>query len=145
MGEQKVKTLTGEENKEAKKAPVLAIKKKHKKIPKARVCIHSTYNNTIVTLTDVYGATVTWASAGMIGFKGSKKSTPYAAQRTMEEMVRRMRDFGVAEVDVFIKGVGTGRESAIRSLTGSPIAVKSIRDRTPTPHGGIRAKKPRRV
>lgn len=144
MGEQKVKTLAGDEIKEAKSA-VPAAHRKGKKISKGRVCIHSTYNNTIISFTDPLGSVLTWASAGMIGFKGSKKSTPYAAQKTMEEMIKRMRDLGVSEVDVFIKGVGTGRESAIRSLTGSPIAVKTIRDRTPMPHGGVRAKKPRRV
>ncbi|MCL5435530.1 MAG: 30S ribosomal protein S11 [Patescibacteria group bacterium] len=144
MGEQKVKTLAGDEIKDAR-APGASSKRKIKKVAKARVCIHSTYNNTIISLTDIYGAVITWASAGMIGFKGSKKSTPYAAQKTMEELVRRMRDYGVSEVDVFIKGVGTGRESAIRSLSSSQIAVKSIRDLTPIPHGGVRAKKPRRV
>jgi len=144
MGEQKVKTLAGDDIKETK-AVAPRSHRKGKKMSKGRVCIHSTYNNTIISFTDPLGSVLTWASAGMIGFKGSKKSTPYAAQKTMEEMIRRMRDIGVSEVDVFIKGVGTGRESAIRSLTGSPIAVKTIRDRTPIPHGGVRAKKPRRV
>lgn len=144
MGEQKVKTLAGDEVKESKSASP-GYKKKGKKVSKGRVCIHSTYNNTIITLTDVYGAVLTWTSAGMIGFKGSKKSTPYAAQRTMEEMVRRMKELGLTEIDVFLTGVGTGRESAIRSLTASPFQVKSIRDRTPIPHGGVRPKKPRRV
>ena len=79
------------------------------------------------------------------GFKGSKKSTPYAAQRTMEEVIRRMKDMGVEEVEILIRGVGTGRESAVRALTGSGIIVRTIRDRTPIPHGGVRPKKARRV
>lgn len=144
MGEQKVKTLAGDDIKDVKSQGSSG-RRKLKKITKARVCIHSTYNNTIISLTDPFGAVLTWVSAGMIGFKGSKKSTPYASQKTMEELIRRMREYGVSEVEVFIKGVGTGRESAIRSLASSPIAVKSIRDRTPIPHGGVRAKKPRRV
>lgn len=143
MGEQKVKTLAGEELRVVTPSP--APRGKSKKVPKGRVCISSTYNNTIITVTDPGGAVLTWVSAGMIGFKGSKKSTPYAAQRTMEEVIRRMKDLGMDEVDIFITGVGTGRESAIRALTGSGIAVKMIRDRTPTPHGGVRPKKPRRV
>lgn len=144
MGEQKVKTLAGDEIKHVLSSSSVA-KRKLKRLSKARVCIHSTYNNTILSFTDPLGQVLTWVSAGMIGFKGSKKSTPYAAQKTMEELIRRMKDYGVTEVDVFIAGVGTGRESAIRSLTSSPIAVKSIRDRTPMPHGGVRPKKPRRV
>lgn len=143
MGEQKVKTLAGDEV----QAPQTAApgKRKTKRLPKGRICITSTYNNTIITLTDPAGAVLTWASAGMIGFKGSKKSTPYAAQRTMEEIIRRMKDMGVEEVEILIRGVGTGRESAVRALTGSGIAVRTIRDRTPTPHGGVRPKKARRV
>jgi len=145
MGEQKVKTLAGDELKEVKTPQLSGAKKKSAKVPKARVCIHSTYNNTIITLTDMLGSVLTWTSSGMIGFKGSKKSTPYAAQKTMEELVKRMKDFGVSETEVYITGVGTGRESAIRSLINSGIVVKTIRDRTPIPHGGVRAKKPRRV
>ncbi|MEK9181045.1 MAG: 30S ribosomal protein S11 [Patescibacteria group bacterium] len=144
MGEQKVKTLAGDELKAAKTAAP-SVKKKMKHVAKGRICIHSTYNNTIITVTDADGAVLSWGSAGMIGFKGSKKSTPYAAQRTMEEMIRRMKDVGLQEADVLIKGVGSGRESAVRALTGSGIIIRSIRDRTPIPHGGVRAKKPRRV
>ena len=142
MGEQKVKTLSGDEIKAPAASPS---KKRGKKVAKGRICIHSTYNNTIITFTDAAGQVLSWVSAGMIGFKGSKKSTPYAAQRTMEEMIRRMKEYSVEEIDVFLEGVGTGRESAIRALTSSQISVKSIRDRTPSPHGGVRAKKPRRV
>jgi small subunit ribosomal protein S11 len=143
MGEQKVKTLPGQESAQAKETS--GPKRKIRKAAKGVVCISSTYNNTIITVADLNGEVLTWASAGMIGFKGSKKSTPYAAQRTMEEVIRRMKDIGMEEVDILIRGVGTGRDSAIRALTGSGVAVKTIRDRTPIPHGGVRAKKPRRV
>jgi small subunit ribosomal protein S11 len=86
-----------------------------------------------------------WSSAGKVGFKGSKKSTPYAGQRTMEDALSRVKERGLVEVDVFIKGIGSGRESAVRALQGSSINVLSIRDQTPIPHGGVRPKKPRRV
>ena len=142
MGEQKVKTLAGDDLKTLKEVKV---KKGKKKVSSGRVYIHSTYNNTIITLTDTEGAVLSWGSAGMIGFHGSKKSTSYAAQKTMDEMIRRMRDIGMKDLDIFVKGVGTGRESAIRALNGAGILVKSIRDVTPIPHGGVRKKKPRRV
>lgn len=144
MGEQKVKTLAGDELKGAVAAGA-GSKKKYRKVSRGRICIRSSYNNTIITVTDVDGKVLTWGSAGMIGFKGSKKSTPYAAQRTMEEMLRRMKDMGMDEVDVLIRGIGSGRESTIRALTGAGVLVHTIRDRTPIPHGGVRPKKPRRV
>lgn len=142
MGEQKVKTLAGDN---LKSLGSIKGKKGKRKVATARIYIHSTYNNTLITLTDTEGAVLSWASAGMIGFRGSKKSTPYAAQRTMEEMIKRMRDIGVKELDISVKGVGTGRESAVRALNGAGIMVKTIRDVTPIPHGGVRKKKPRRV
>src|SRR3989344_4149516 len=142
MGEQKVKTLQGDEPKAIVSVPKKA---KGKHFARGRLCIHSSYNNTIVTITSETGEPLAWASAGMIGFKGSNKSTPYAAQRTMEELLKRVRDFGMEEVDVLVRGIGSGRESAIRAVGASGIKVKSILDRTPTPHGGVRPKKPRRV
>jgi len=121
-------------------------KKKIKaKLVKGKIYINSTYNNTIVTVTDLAGAVVAWGSAGKVGFKGSKKSTPYAGGKTMEDLLSRVRERGLAEVDVFIKGIGSGRESAVRALQGSGITVLSIKDQTPTPHGGVRPKKVRRV
>lgn len=120
-------------------------KKSKAKIAKGKVYINSTYNNTIVSVTDVTGNVLVWGSAGKAGFKGSKKSTPYAGQRTMEDVLGRIKDRGLSEVDVFIKGIGSGRESAIRALQGSGLAVISIKDQTPTPHGGVRPKKIRRV
>lgn len=120
-------------------------KKAKSKLSKGKVYINSTYNNTIVSVTDPTGNVVAWGSAGRTGFKGSKKSTPYAGQRTMEDVLARIKDRGLNEVDVFIKGIGSGRESAIRALQGSGLAVLSIKDQTPTPHGGVRQKKVRRV
>jgi small subunit ribosomal protein S11 len=128
-------------------APVIKSKKKKAKakITKGKIYVNSTYNNTIVSVTDLAGNVLIWSSAGKIGFKGSKKSTPYAGQKTMEDVLARVRDRGLAEVDVLIKGIGSGRESAVRALQGSGMNVLTIKDETPIPHGGIRPKKPRRV
>ncbi len=115
------------------------------KVTKGQVFIQSTYNNTIISITDMNGDVVGWGSAGLAGFKGSKKSTPYAAQRTMEDLLLRMKDRGLQEIDIYVKGIGSGRESAVRALQGSGLAVLSIKDMTPIPHGGVRPKKVRRV
>lgn len=120
-------------------------KKAKAKLTKGKIHINSTYNNTIVTVTDVSGNVVAWGSSGKTGFKGSKKSTPYAGQRTMEDTLARVKDRGLAEVDVLVKGIGSGRESAVRALQGSGLTVLTIKDITPTPHGGVRPKKVRRV
>src|ERR1700682_4775306 len=99
-------------------------KKKSKgKVTKGKIFVNSTYNNTIVSVTDLAGNVLIWGSAGKIGFKGSKKSTPYAGQRTMEDVLARLRERGLNEVDVFIKGIGSGRESAVRALQGSGLNV----------------------
>ena len=115
------------------------------KITKGKLFINSTYNNTIISAADTAGNVLVWSSAGRTGFKGSKKSTPYAGQRTMEDVLSKLRERGLNEVDVFIKGIGSGRESAVRALQGSGLNVLSIKDQTPMPHGGVRPKKPRRV
>ena len=120
-------------------------KRSKAKVTKGKIFINSSYNNTIVSVTDLLGNVLLWSSAGKIGFKGSKKSTPYAGQKTMEDVLARMKERGLAEVDVLIKGIGSGRESAVRALQGSGLSVLTIRDQTPIPHGGVRAKKPRRV
>ena len=120
-------------------------KKVKTKVTKGKIYINSTYNNTIVSVTDLSGNVLIWASAGKAGFKGSKKSTPYAGQRTMEDVLFRLKDRGLVEVDVLIKGIGSGRESAVRALQGSGLNILSIKDQTPIPHGGVRPKKPRRV
>ncbi len=120
-------------------------KKSKAKVTKGKIFVNSTYNNTIISVTDLTGNVLIWGSAGKIGFKGSKKSTPYAGQRVMEDVLAKLKERGLNEVDVFIKGIGSGRESAIRALQGSGLSVLSIKDQTPTPHGGVRPKKPRRV
>lgn len=121
-------------------------KKKSKvKFTKGKIYVNSSYNNTIVSVADMNGNIVASGSAGKVGFKGSKKSTPYAGQRTMEDTLSKMREIGLKEVDVIIKGIGAGRESAVRALQGSGLNVLTIKDQTPIPHGGVRPKKPRRV
>ncbi len=128
-------------------AKIKGSKKKRSKIkiPKGKIFINSTYNNTIIAATDPSGNVFAWGSAGKAGFKGSKKSTPYAGGKTMEDLLVRIKDRGLTEVEIFIKGIGTGRESAIRALQASGLTVLTIKDRTPSPHGGVRQKKVRRV
>lgn len=121
-------------------------KKKNKKnVPKGVCHIQATFNNTIVTITDVYGATVSTSSAGARGFKGSRKSTPFAAQVAAEDAARKAYDHGMREVAVFIKGPGAGRESALRALQMANFRITLIRDVTPIPHNGCRPPKRRRV
>ncbi|MCP4361039.1 MAG: 30S ribosomal protein S11 [Chloroflexi bacterium] len=120
-------------------------KKVKKMVPQGQAHIFATFNNTIVTITDLNGNTVSWASAGSSGFKGSRKSTPYAARLAAQSAARDAKDSGMQEMDVIVKGPGPGREQAIRSLQASGIRVKSIRDITPVPHNGCRPKKKRRV
>ena|SRR6185312_3538942 len=116
-----------------------------KNIPRGRAYVQSTFNNTMVTLTDQTGGVVAWSSAGASGFKGSRKSTPYAAQVAAENAARKAMEHGMRQVDVFIKGPGSGREMAIRSLQTTGIQVTSITDVTPVPHNGCRPPKRRRV
>lgn len=122
-----------------------AKKKTKKTVYEGKVFVQATFNNTIVTVTDLNGNTVSWASAGGLGFRGAKKSTPYAAQTTAETAAKKAMDFGLREVHVFVKGPGVGRESAIRSLGNLGLTVRSIKDITPTPHNGCRPRKSRRV
>jgi small subunit ribosomal protein S11 len=120
-------------------------RREKKTVYEGKVFVQATFNNTIVTVTDMNGNTVSWASAGGLGFRGAKKSTPYAAQTTAETAVRKAIDFGLQEVHVFVKGPGVGRESAIRSLGNLGLRVRSIKDITPIPHNGCRPRKSRRV
>ena len=121
------------------------VKKTKKTVLEGNVYIQATFNNTIITVTDLAGNAVSWASAGMLGFRGAKKSTPYAAQATCETAAKKAMDFGLREVNVFVKGPGVGRESAIRTLGVLGLKVRSIRDVTPIPHNGCRPRKTRRV
>ncbi len=116
-----------------------------KNVPRGRAYIQATFNNTIVTLTDPSGNVIAWSSAGANGFKGSRKSTPFAAQMTAEAAARRAQEHGLRQVDVFVRGPGSGREMAVRSLQSSGVMVMSISDTTPIPHNGCRPPKRRRV
>ncbi|MBR1413794.1 MAG: 30S ribosomal protein S11 [Bacilli bacterium] len=119
-------------------------RKVKKNIPEAVAHIHSTYNNTIVTISDKDGNAISWSSSGTIGYKGSKKKTPFAAQMAGEAAAKAAMDHGVKKVDVFVKGLGPGRESAIRSLQTAGLEILSITDETPIPHNGCRPpKRPR--
>ncbi len=115
------------------------------KVSEGRAYISSTYNNTIITLTNSEGDVLTWASAGNIGFKGTKKGTPFAASKVAETVVERAKKIGVNKVEILVKGVGSGRESAIRSLASRGLEIISIKDITPIPHDGCRPPKVRRV
>ncbi|MBE5812871.1 MAG: 30S ribosomal protein S11 [Clostridiales bacterium] len=116
-----------------------------KNIERGAAHIHSTFNNTIVTITDEVGNAISWASAGELGFKGSRKSTPFAAQMAAETASKAAMEHGLKKVDVFVKGPGAGREAAIRALQAAGIEVLSIKDVTPIPHNGCRPPKRRRV
>ncbi len=137
------------EKKQEKKAPEKkrprAKKRERKVTPSGKAYIQSTFNNTIVTLTDSQGNVIAWGSAGTAGFKGSRKSTPYAAQLAAHEVARKAMEQGLRQVEVYVKGPGSGREAAIRSLQSSGLYVISIMDVTPIPHNGCRPPKRRRV
>src|SRR5262245_32888861 len=126
--------------------PAKAPKKKiRRNIGKAIAQVKASFNNTIITITDSSGHVIAWDSAGTIGYKGSRKSTPFAAQRAAEKVAEKIKKMGVHELEVLVRGPGSGRESAIRALSSSGIEVKSIEDITPLPHNGCRSRKRRRV
>ncbi len=129
----------------AKESSVSSKKKKKVVDANGKVFVQATFNNVIVTITDVYGNTISWSSAGKNGFKGSKKNTPYAAQVTSATAAKNAVLLGLKRVEVFVKGPGSGREAAVRSLISSGLEVSYIRDITPTPHNGCRPPKKRRV
>ena len=116
-----------------------------KNVPMGQAHIHATFNNTIITMTDMEGNTVAWASGGTVGYKGSRKSTPYAARLAAESAGKSAMDHGMREVEILIKGPGPGREAAIRALQASGLRVRAIADVTPVPHNGCRPPKKRRV
>ena len=120
-------------------------RRERKSIPSGKAYIQSTFNNTIVTLTDLQGNVIAWGSSGTAGFKGSRKGTPYAAQLAARDAARRAMEHGLRQVEVYVKGPGSGREAAIRSLQSSGLYITGIRDVTPVPHNGCRPPKRRRV
>ena len=130
----------------AEKKAVKITKKKGKKrvCPECNAYVQATYNNTIITITEPTGDVISWSSAGSSGFRGARKATPYAAQVAAENAVEKAKPAGIEKVNVFVKGVGSGREQAIRGLNASGLHIMSINDLTPIPHNGCRAKKARR-
>jgi small subunit ribosomal protein S11 len=128
-----------------KKAKTKTRKREKKSVPRGKAYIQSTFNNTVITLTDPMGNAISWASGGTSGVKGSRKSTPYAAQMAAQTAARKAMDNGMRHVEVFVKGPGSGREAAIRALQSAGLNVLSIRDVTPIPHNGCRPPKRRRI
>lgn len=120
-------------------------KKVKRLVEKGRASIQCTYNNTIVTIADLNGGVLAWSSSGHLGFKGAKKSTPYAATQIIAELSEKVKKFGVQELEVFVKGVGSGREACIRALANNGFNLTSIKDITPIPHNGCRPRRPRRM
>ena len=120
-------------------------KKEKKNIPNGVAHIQSTFNNTIITITDMVGNVISWSSAGVVGFKGSRKNTPYAASQAAEDVAKKAKEHGLKNLEVYIKGPGAGREAALRSLQAMGFTIKLIRDVTPIPHNGCRQPKRRRV
>ncbi len=120
-------------------------KKQSRNVLVGKAFVKSTFNNTIISITDTSGHVISWASTGMVGFKGSKKGTPFAAQQAAEKAAKAAIDVGLLEVDVVVKGPGSGRETSIRAIQSSGLVIRSISDKTPMPHNGCRPKKRRRV
>lgn len=124
---------------------VKKVKKSKRQIFKGRVNIQCTYNNTIVTIADLNGAVLGWSSSGHLSFKGAKKSTPYAATQVVADVTEKVKKYGVSELEVFVKGVGSGREASIRALANNGFNLVTIKDITPIPHNGCRPRRPRRI
>lgn len=120
-------------------------RKERKSIPRGRVYIHSTFNNTLITFTDPNGNVIAWGSSGASGFKGSRKGTPYGAQKAAEAATKKVMEQGMRQVDAYVKGAGSGREAALRALQGAGMNITGIRDVTPIPHNGCRPPKRRRL
>ena len=128
-----------------KAAPTKGRKKERKNITSGVAHVNASFNNTMVTITDAQGNAISWSSSGTVGFKGSRKSTPYAAQMAAEDAGRKAQEHGVRTIEVLIKGPGTGRESALRALQTVGFVITSIRDITSTPHNGVKPRKRRRI
>jgi small subunit ribosomal protein S11 len=134
-------TLSGEEV----KPEIKKVKKAKRQILKGRATIKCSYNNTIINISDPTGGVLSWASSGLMGFKGAKKATPYAATQVVASVAEKVKKYGMKELEVFVRGVGSGREASIRALANNGFEIVSIKDTTPIPHNGCRAKRPRRV
>jgi small subunit ribosomal protein S11 len=129
----------------AEEVAVKKTKKNKRQILKGRACFQCTYNNTIVTIADLNGAVLGWSSSGHLAFKGAKKSTPYAATQVVADVTEKVKKYGVQELEVFVTGVGSGREAAIRALANNGFNLVTIKDITPIPHNGCRPRRPRRI
>ena len=129
----------------AQKKKTKARRRERKAVPVGRAYIQSTFNNTIITITDPQGNVIAWGSSGTAGFKGSRKGTPYAAQLAARDAARRAMEHGLRQIEVYVKGPGSGREAAVRALQSAGLFITSIRDVTPIPHNGCRPPKRRRV
>lgn len=151
MGKKKIKKQTEEELlKETQQAPsekagAAATAKTVRQVTRGKVFVQASYNNTMITIADDKGAVIAWSSAGSLGFKGPKKATPYAASKVAEAIIEKSKKIIFSEVEVFVRGIGSGRESAVRALAGQGLNIVSIKDTTPIPHNGPRPKKVRRV
>lgn len=145
MGKKKVAQPSGNVVEAAKTPAAPSAGKKSRKVEKGRVYINASYNNTVITITDHAGNVLAWASSGSLGFSGPKKATPFASSKIVAALAEKVKNSGPAVVDVIVKGVGSGRDSAVRSLINQGFDVLSIKDVTPIPHNGPRPKKIRRV
>src|SRR5665213_471835 len=149
MGKKKVTTQTGDTTAKAATGEVAVAKKvggkKSKKVQAGKVFVNASYNNTVVTVTDMTGNVLAWASAGSLGFGGPRKATPFAAQKIIAALAEKLQGNGPVDVEIVVKGIGSGRDSAIRSLINHGFNILSIKDATPIPFNGPRAKKVRRV
>ncbi|MDO8537215.1 MAG: 30S ribosomal protein S11 [bacterium] len=148
MGKKKIKEQSGEvslKEKSASPQSVVVAPKKSKRVEEGRVYINASYNNTVVTVTDSTGNVLAWGSAGSLGFSGPKKATPFASSRVIAAITEKLKATGPSRVEIIVKGVGGGRDSAIRSLINQGFDVLSIKDATPIPHNGPRPRKVRRV
>ncbi len=143
-GGEKAKEETDQKSESVKSAKKNKRKIRHN-IQKGQAHIQCTYNNTVITITDISGAALGWSSAGFLGFKGAKKATPYAATQIAADVAEKVKKHGIKELEVYIKGVGSGREASIRSLANNGFNLVLIKDITPIPHNGCRPRKPRRV
>jgi len=147
MSDEQAVAVAGEKTEKAEKtkAKPKRVKKARGQVSQGRVHIQATFNNTIVSVTDPNGNVLGWSSAGAVGFKGPKKATPYAASVIVRELMEKLKDYGLKDVNVFITGVGQGREGALRALNANNLNVLTIKDLTPVPHNGCRPPRPRRV